>query len=155
MDVKHLAKKGHVFTSNKDTNVLSTLDVNQIIQLDYLTLNADENLERLVDLISHSNQVIFAVVDNDKKFVGIVHFNDVREIIFSNFKVKYTRIHEVMSQPKAIVSQNDSMETVMNKFEESKVAFLPVLKNGVYEGFVSKAVALEAYRSKLKSMTIE
>lgn len=155
MDVKHLAKKGHVFTGNKDTNVLSTLDVNQIIQSDYLTLNTDENLERLVDLISHSNQVIFAVVDHEKKFAGIVHFNDVREIIFSQFKVKYTKIHEVMSAPKAIVSPNDSMETVMNKFELSKAAFLPVLKNGVYEGFVSKAVALEAYRSKLKSMTIE
>jgi CIC family chloride channel protein len=47
------------------------------------------------------------------------------------------------------------METVMNKFENSKVAFLPVIKNGKYFGFISKSVALEAYRSKLKSMTIE
>jgi CIC family chloride channel protein len=47
------------------------------------------------------------------------------------------------------------METVMNKFENSKVAFLPVIKSGKYFGFISKSVALEAYRSKLKSMTIE
>jgi CIC family chloride channel protein len=47
------------------------------------------------------------------------------------------------------------MEMVMNKFEQTKMAFLPVLKNDKYYGFISKSMALEAYRTKLKSMTIE
>jgi CIC family chloride channel protein len=155
MDVKNLARKGNVFTSNKDSNILSTIETEKIIQTDYLTILPDENLEKLVDLISHSNQVVFPVVDSDKQLLGVIHFNDIREIIFSNFKVKYTSVKEVMSQPKEIIYPVDSMETVMNKFENSKVAFLPVLKNGKYYGFISKSFALEAYRSKLKSMTID
>jgi CIC family chloride channel protein len=155
MDVKNLAKKGHAFTSNKDTNILSTLETNSIIQTDYLTVSPNENLERLVDLISHSNQVIFAVVDPENKLLGIVHFNDIREIIFNNYRVKYTLVKEIMTAPIEIVSPDDNMETVMNKFEKSKVAFLPVLKNEKYYGFISKSIALEAYRTKLKSMTIE
>jgi CIC family chloride channel protein len=155
MDVKSLAAKGHAFTSNKDSNILTTLDTNSIIQTDYLTVSPDENLERLVDLISHSNQVIFAVVDNDQKMVGIVHFNTIREIIFNHYRVKYTLVKEVMIQPIEIITPNDSMETVMNKFENAKVVFLPVIKDGKYYGFISKSVALEAYRTKLKSMTIE
>ncbi|MFE3868835.1 chloride channel protein [Flavobacterium sp. LS2P90] len=155
MDVKSLAAKGHAFTSNKDSNILTTLDTNSIIQTDYLTVSPDENLERLVDLISHSNQVIFAVVDKDKKMVGIVHFNTIREIIFNHYRVKYTLIKEIMIQPIEIITPNDSMEIVMNKFENAKVVFLPVLKDGKYYGFISKSVALEAYRTKLKSMTIE
>jgi chloride channel protein, CIC family len=136
LDVKNLAKKGHAFTSN-------------------LTIAPDENLEQLVDLISHSNQVVFAVVNKDNELLGLVYFNDIREIIFSNFKVKYTQVHEIMSKPAAIVSPTDSMETVMNKFESSKKAFLPVLKNGKYFGFISKSEALEAYREKLQSLIIE
>lgn len=155
MDVKSLAKKGHAFTSNKDTNVLSTLDTNSIIQTDFLTVSPDENLEKLVDLISHSNQVIFAVVDKENKLLGIVHFNTIREIIFNPYNVKYTLIKEIMIQPTEIITPEDSMEIVMNKFEKAKVAFLPVLKNGKYYGFISKSIALEAYRTKLKSMTIE
>lgn len=155
LDVKHLAKKGHAFTSNKDANILSTLETEKIIHSDYLTLTADENLTKLVDLISHSNQVIFAVVNSEKDLLGIIYFNDVREIIFSNFKVQYTLVKEIMTQPLQIANQTDSMETVMNKFEISRTAFLPVLKNGKYYGFISKAEALEAYRNKLKSMTIE
>lgn len=155
LDVKNLARKGNAFTSNKDTNILSTIDTEKIIQTDYLTVTADENLEKLVDLISHSNQVVFAVVNSNKELLGVIHFNDIREIIFSTFKVKYTSVKEVMSAPKEIIYPSDSMETVMNKFETSKVAFLPVLKNGKYFGFISKSIALEEYRSRLKSMTID
>jgi CIC family chloride channel protein len=155
MDVKHLAKTGQVFTSNKDSNILSTIDTNSIVETDYFTISPDENLEKLVDLISHSDQVIFGVVNAERKLVGIVHFNYIREIIFSNFKVKYTTVKEVMHQPETIVNPFDSMEVVMKKFEQSKMSNLPVVKNGKYYGFISKAVALESYRTKLRSMTIE
>jgi len=90
LDVKGLARKGNAFTSNKDTNVLATLDTNAIIQTDYLTLSPNDSLEKLVDLISHSNQVIFAVVDLENELIGIVHFNNIREIIFNQYRVKYT-----------------------------------------------------------------
>ena len=155
LDRINLVKKGHAFTENKDTNILSTLETEQIIQTDYLTIHDAENLEQVVDLISHSNQVIFAVIDSDKKLLGIVHFNDIREIIFSAFKVKYTPVKEIMIPPIEIVYPTDSMEIVMEKFEITKVNFLPVIKNGKYFGFISKANALEAYREKLKAMTIE
>lgn len=155
LDVKGLAKKGHAFTSNKDSNILSTLDIDAIIQCDYLTVHPEENLSKLVDLISHSNQVVFAVVNHDKDLVGVVHFNDIREIIFNAYRVKYTLIKDVMKTPLATISSHDSMEIVMRKFETTKSAFLPVLRDGKYHGFISKSIALEAYRTKLRSMTIE
>jgi CIC family chloride channel protein len=64
-------------------------------------------------------------------------------------------VKEIMVQPNEIIFPDDSMELVMNKFEKSRKAFLPVLKNDKYYGFISKSIALEAYRTKLKSMTIE
>ena len=155
LDVKSLAKKGHAFTGNKDSNILTTIDINSIIQTDYLTVTPDENLEKLVDLISHSNQVIFGVVNKEKELLGVVHFNDIREIIFNPYRVKYTVVKEIMTTPADIISPFDSMEKVMDKFEKAKVNFLPVLRDGKYFGFISKATTLEAYRAKLKLMTIE
>nr|WP_236025374.1 chloride channel protein [Flavobacterium geliluteum] len=155
LDVKGLAKKGHAFTSNKDSNILSTLDIDTIIQTDYLTVAPEESLSKLVDLISHSNQVVFAVINNEKDLLGIVHFNDIREIIFNSYRVKYTLIKDVMKTPPATIYSYDNMEIVMSKFEKSKSAFIPVLRNDKYFGFISKSIALEAYRTKLRSMTIE
>ena len=155
LDVKNLVKKGNAFTSNKDSNILATLDIKTIIQTDYLTVKLENNLLALVEMISHSNQVVFAVVNDENELIGVIYFNEIREIIFSDFKVKYTPIKEVMHPPKEIIYPTDSMEIVMNKFENTKVVFLPVIKNGKYHGFISKSNALEAYRSMLKTMTIE
>jgi CIC family chloride channel protein len=76
---------------------------------------------KLVDLISHSNQVIFAVVDKDKRLVGVVHFNNIR--VFNTYRVKYTLVKNIMAVPTEIIYPFNTMETVMNKFERSKVAF--------------------------------
>lgn len=155
LDVKSLAKKGLAFTSNKDKNILSSLSTNAIIQTDYLTVSPDENLEKLVEMISHSNQVIFAVVNKEQDLLGLVHFNTIREIIFNPYRVKFTLVKEIMTMPIDVIYPTDSMEVVMNKFEKAMVVFLPVIKNTKYFGFISKSVALEAYRTKLKSMSIE
>lgn len=155
LDLKNLVKKGHAFTSNKDTNILSVLDTEKIIQKDYLTIAPEEKLEKLIDLISHSDQVVFAVVTKEKELVGIIYFNDIREIIFSNTSVKSILVSEIMIKPHRIIYHTDTMETVMNLFEKSKKVFLPVLKDGKYYGFISKSNALEAYRAKLKSMLFE
>ncbi|WP_366183706.1 chloride channel protein [Flavobacterium ovatum] len=155
MDVKELAKKGHAFTNNKDHNVLSTLDIESLIQTDCLTVAPEDSLVKLVDLISHSNQTVFAVINKERELEGVVHFNDIREIIFNPYRVKYTLIKDIMKQPPSIIYTIDSMEVVMNKFEKCKRTHLPVIKNGKYYGYLYKSVALEAYRSKLKSMTIE
>ena len=60
-----------------------------------------------------------------------------------------------MKIPPATISSSDSMEIVMSKFEKSKTAFLPVVRDDKYYGFISKSIALEAYRTKLRAMTIE
>ena len=155
MDLKGLAQKGHAFTGNKDSNVLSTLNTNSIIHTDYLTLKPDENLEKLVDLISHSTQVVFGVIDKEGHLLGVIHFNNIREIIFNAYRVKYTLVKDIMAKPADVIYPFNSMEVVMNKFEKTRATFLPVIKDEKYFGFISKSEALEAYRAKLKSMTIE
>ncbi|MGL5113187.1 MAG: chloride channel protein [Flavobacterium sp.] len=155
MDVKNLVKKGNAFTSNKDTNVLATLETKNIIATDYIKIFPNEKLARLVDLISNSDQVIFPVVNLENELVGIVHFNDIREIIFNPYRVKYTSVQEIMTKPIGTISPTDQMERVMNTFEQTKKTFLPVVQHGKYYGFISKSVALEAYRSKLKAITID
>lgn len=155
LDVKGLVKSGNVFTSNKDTNILWTLDIEDIIDKGYTSLLPGESSARLAQLIAHSSQVIFAVAGPEKELLGIIYFNDIREIIFSDFSLRYPTVGELMSPIAETVDESDTMETVMRKFESTGKAYLPVLKKGKYYGFISKADALEAYRNKLRAMAFE
>lgn len=155
LDVKGLIKKGNVFTSNKDTNILWTLNAEELIHKDYLTLASDDSIAKLSGLIAHSTQVVFAVVTAENKLRGLIYFNDIREIVYGEYDDKCQYVSDIMTQPVEIVLKTDNMELVMEKFEHSTKAYLPVIDNGYYYGMIEKADVLEAYRNKLRAMSFE
>ncbi|CAD0007197.1 chloride channel protein [Flavobacterium salmonis] len=84
LDVKNLARKGNVFTSNKDTNILCKLEIEDLVKKVYLIVEANQDLENVAELLAHSDQVIFGVVSDDNELEGLVYFNDIREVIFEH-----------------------------------------------------------------------
>ena len=155
MDVKNLADKGAVFTSNKYKNILQNIDFTALIKTDVKTITLQNSLENLVANIANSNQKIFPVLDEKEGLIGIVYFNDIRSTIFNPFRVKYTSINEILKQPTHTVLYDDGIEMVLDKFETTKQTTLPVIKSEKFFGFISKLSILEAYREKLKEMIIE
>ena len=154
-DIKNLADKGEVFTDNRDTNILNSIDVSKLIQTDFKAISLSNSLEELVQKIQESDEHIFPVLDEKNKLLGLIHLDEIRPIVFSQFKVKYTSVEEIMQQPKEIIFYDETLETIMDKFDASECKVLPVLKNGIFLGFMYKQLILEKYRHRLKSMIIE
>lgn len=155
MDVKHLAAKGQVFTTDKDKNILSGIDILRVIDTDVQTLTLNQKTEDLVSLMTRTQQSVFAVIDDRNRLLGIIDFDKVRNTLFNPFKVKYTALIDLMAVPQEVASMEDSIEAIMDKFELTKAEYLPLIKEGKYFGFISKAKILEAYRAKLMEMIIE
>ena len=155
MDVKALADKGEVFTSDKDKNILQSIDFLDLVQTDVKTISLEKSLENLIEYLSCSNQSIIPVLDEKNKMLGIIDFESIRPIVFNQYRVKFTMIKEIISQPKEVIHHDDGMETIMDKFENSNETILPVTKYGKFFGLISKVELLEAYREKLKEMVIE
>jgi CIC family chloride channel protein len=154
-DIKNLADKGEVFTDNRDSNILNSIDVAKLIQTDFKPIILQNNLEELVQKIQQSDEHIFPVLDYKSRLLGLIHLDEIRPIVFSQFKVKYTAVEEIMQQPKEIIIYDETLETIMDKFDTSGAKVLPVLKDGIFLGFIYKQLVLEKYRHRLKSMIIE
>lgn len=155
MDVKHLADKGQVFTTDKDRNILSGIDLLEVTDTDLKTLKSTDKPEDVVALLSSTKQSVFAVTDDRSRLIGIIDFNKSRHVVFNAFKIKYTTLDELMVAAPDFISIEDSMETVMQKFELSNTDYLPVIKDKRYYGLIFKCNVLEAYRQKLREMVIE
>jgi CIC family chloride channel protein len=155
MDVKALADKGDVFTSDKDKNILQSIDFLGLVETDVKAISLDKSLENLIEHLSNVNQQIIPVLDERNKLIGIVDFENIRSIVFNPYRIKFTEIKEILTQPKEIINHDDGMETIMEKFETSNQPILPVTKNGKFFGLISKVTILEAYREQLKEMVIE
>lgn len=155
MDVKDLANRGDVFTSDKDKNILQSIDFLKQVQTDVKTISIENSLDSIIEHLSIRHQQLIPVLDENNKLLGIVDFETLRPIAFNPFRIKFTNVREVMTQPKAVINHDDGMEMIMEKFESSNDDVLPVTKNGKFFGLLSKIELLEAYREKLKEMIIE
>ena len=154
-DIKGFADKGEVFTDNRDANILNSIDVAKLIQTDFKPISVSDDLNELVEKIQQSDADIFPVLDEKNRLLGLILLDEIRPIVFSQFKVKYTSTNEIMQPPKEIIFYDETLETIMEKFDTSGCKVLPVLKDGIFLGFIHKHLVLEKYRMRLKSMIIE
>jgi len=152
---RRLAESGDLLTHDKDKTVLTLLNVKRVIDTDLLTIDPDSTLRELTKLIAKSKRNLFPVVDEDDgTYIGLVDMDDVREDMFHP-ELWDNPISMYMMQAKEHVSISEPMELVMKKFKTTGYYNLPVINDGKYVGFVSRANIFNAYRQVLKDVSME
>jgi len=149
-----LAQRGELLTHHKDQAVLTLIDMGKVIETDFISLKPEDNLSKLAHAISRSGRNIFPVISN-KMLVGIVLLDDIRHIIFNTELYNTTYVRDLMILPPTHVSPEESMDSVMKKFEDTGSWNLPVIKNGEYVGFLSKSKLFSVYRKWLLDISSE
>nr|NQU89738.1 chloride channel protein [Bacteroidota bacterium] len=149
-----LAESGDLITHDKDKTVLTLLSVRSVIDTDLMTIPPDSTLGDLTKRIAKSKRNLFPVVDDDKTYLGLVDMDDVREDMFHP-EMYDNPISMYIMQAKEIVSTTEAMEKLMEKFRTTGYYNLPVVDDGKYVGFVSRANIFNAYRRMLKEVSME
>lgn len=146
-----LAKKGHLITHDKDSAILTMMQLDRVIETNFTTISPDMSLGELVqDVIRHSKRNMFPVIDGEKQLAGVLYIDDIRTIMFDSKLYENTFVRTYMKQPEEIIFlEDDDMTKVMRKFSESGMWNIPVVSNEKYKGFVSRSKVLTVYRRKL------
>lgn len=149
-----LAKKGELVTHDKDKNVLMFLDIDTLIEKDFIPTRPKKTLgELLKENVAKSSRNLYPVLNDKEQFIGIVLLDDVRSVMFDQTMYDKIRVSDVMTSAPEVILTADSTEKVMQKFKESGAWNLPVIREGKYIGFISKSKLLTAYRNKLIEVT--
>lgn len=149
IDSKKLAKKGELIIHDRDKKILSYITLEDILEKDFQPVYERAKLRELISIIEKSHRNIYPVITEDSKLVGIIQLDSIREIMFHQELYDKVLIKELMQKPVAVIALNESMETVMQKFDETHAWNLPVVSHGVYAGFISKSVIFNKYRNHL------
>ena len=144
-----LAKRGDLLTHNKDQVILTLLNIDQVIEDNFNTVNPEMSMRDLVKVVSESRRNIFPVVDDEHKLVGVLTLDDFRHLMFDESIYDTTYVSQLMSPPPATIERNEKMDAVMKKFQQTDAWNLPVVEGDVYKGFISKSKLFSVYRSML------
>ena len=145
-----LAKKGELLTHHKDKAVLTLLNVNSVIETDLQVVNPEMTLGDMVKMIAQSKRNVFPVIDIQGILKGVVLLDDIRNIMFRPELYDRFHVQKFMVSAPAKININQSMEKIMQIFDDTKAWNLPVVDgSGKYLGFVSKSKIFNAYRDIL------
>ncbi|WP_179351174.1 chloride channel protein [Winogradskyella vidalii] len=151
-----LARKGDLITHDKDHAILTLMDIHKVIETNFTSVTTKMTLGEIVNnAVIKSNRNIFPVLDEKNKTLkGVILLDDIRSIMFDQKLYDEVIALEVMQKPPAIINlDTDKMTVIMKKFQNSNAWNLPVIKDGVYVGFISKSKLLTAYRQELINIT--
>ena len=151
-----LGRKGELITHDKDHAVLTLMDINKVVENNFVKVTTTMTLGTIVhEAVIKSNRNIFPVVDeNNHKLKGVLLLDDIRPIMFDQSLYNEVYASDVMQSPPDIIDiENDKMIDIMKKFQDSNAWNLPVVRNEIYIGFISKSKLLTMYRRKLINIT--
>lgn len=151
-----LAKEGKLITHHTDHSVLTLMNLNSVIERDYISVSPEMPLGKLVHVISQSQNNFIPVLDEAGTLLGEIDITEIRHVIFRTELYQKFQVSQVMTQGMETLGMNDPMEEAMRKFEETNADFLPVVdvKNRLV-GYIPRTRIYSMYRNMVADMSAE
>ena len=145
-----LAQRGELLTHHTDRSILTLMSMDSVIQHYDHVLYPDMNLGDVAAQVAGSKNHVFPVVNKQMQFVGAVYLDDIRHLVFRTELYRDFAVSQLMKQPEALLSTNDSMDVVVSVFDRTRAWTLPVVDaDGIFVGFIRKSTILTVYRQVL------
>lgn len=149
-----LARQGKLITHHKDRAVLTLMSLDSVIDKSFTAVSPELNLASLVHAISKSHNNVLPVLDDAGNLLGEIDITKLRHIVFRTELYHHFKVKQLMSQPEATLSVNDTMEIVMKKFDQTDSAMLPVLDNENHLlGYISRTHMYTMYRKMVADLS--
>ncbi len=150
---RQLAARKELITHDKDKAVLSFMSPRHLIETNFAQVDPEATLGQLVKVVAKASRNIFPVVDKEGTFYGLVMLDNIRQIMFDQSIYEVTYVKDLLFMPDYSINPDDSMDTVVQLFQQSDRYNLPVLENGKYIGFISRANVFSQYRALLRKFS--
>lgn len=132
------------------------MSLDSIIDRRYTAIDKEMSLGQLVTVISMSTTDFMPVLDNAGTLLGEVNLTKIRNVMFRTELYQHFKVSQLMTPPPSTLGMNDPMEDVMQKFDETDAAVLPVTDtDGHLIGYINRTKMYAMYRKMVADMSQE
>ena len=149
-----LAKQGKLITHHTDHAVLTLMQLDSVIDKDFLSVGSETELADIVRKISRSRNSVIPVLDAAGTLLGEIDINKIRHIVFRTELYHHFKANQLMQEPAATLSDQSSMNIIMKTFDATHANWLPVLdKDNHLKGYLSRERIYTQYRKMVADMS--
>lgn len=155
MDTKRLVEEDEMYSNSKDSALLNSIEIEKLIAKDFQAVNIHMSLNELIEIIKRSDKNVFPVLDYDNNLKGIIFLDNIKEYLFKTEKYNLIKVSDLMEKIKEYAQIDESINSILAKFEKNNVWILPVVYQTKFVGFIHKSSILTEYRNTLINTIIE
>lgn len=122
-----LLRRGIDIQEGKEVNVLKSIAVGDVMNANVETIPEGLPLSQMSQRISKSKFNSFPVVNEDRKLIGILSFNDYHEAIFDENLAQLIVAKDLATANPVTVCAKDSLYAALQKISVKDFAVLPVV----------------------------
>ena len=149
-----LAKQGKLLTHHTDHAVLTLMNLDSVIERDYLSVTPEMKLGQIVHKISRSHTSVLPVLDAAGNLLGEVEIMKIRNVMFRTELYQHFMASQLMVEPKATLTESTPMAEVMRTFDQTRADWLPVLDSESHlKGYLSRQRVYTMYRKMVADMS--
>jgi CIC family chloride channel protein len=147
-----LTRRGVRVFHGRDVSVLERHPVSRIMRTEFGSVREDTTLGEIARLLQRGSLHDFPVVDANGRFVGMVWFEDVREVMLEGDVYDLLIARDVMGDPPPKMASHHSLAEALLSFSGSEADALPVfdaLEPDRIVGVVSRSDLMRFYERVL------
>lgn len=149
-----LAKEGQLITHHTDHAVLTLMQLDSVIDHDYMSVEPDTELGDIVRKIQRSRGSIIPVLDAGGALQGEIDITKIRHVVFRIELYHHFTASQLMKEPKATLSDTLQMADVVKIFEKTHADYLPVVdKDHRLKGYIYRQRMYTQYRKMVADMS--
>lgn len=149
-----LAKQGKLITHHTDHAVLTLMQLDSLIDRDFLSVGPDTKLSDIVRKISRSRTSVIPVLDAAGCLLGEIDIAKIRNVVFRTELYHHFTASQLMQKPLATLNDQSPMSQVMKTFDKTHANWLPVLdKENRLKGYISREHIYTQYRKMVADMS--
>ena len=149
-----LAKEGRLLTHHTDHAVLTLMNLESVIDRDYMPVSPDMELGQIVHQVSRSRSRVLPVTDAAGTLLGEVDITHIRKVLFRIELYHHFKASQLMEKPVATLIDTAPMTTVMKTFDNTGAEWLPVIDTTNHlKGYISRQKLYTLYRKMVHDMS--
>jgi len=149
-----LAKEGKLLTHHTDHAALTLMNLDSVIEQDYMAVAPDTELGQIVNKISRSRSTVVPVLDGAQTLLGEIDIMKIRNVLFRIELYHHFKANQLMQEPLATLQETTPMADVMRTFERTHANWLPVLDDESHlKGYISRQRLYTLYRKMVHDMS--
>ena len=149
-----LAKQGKLLTHHTDHAVLTLMNLDSVIERDFMSVTPDMELGQIVHKISRSHTSVLPVLDAGGSLMGEVEIMKIRNVMFRTELYHHFQASQLMVEPKAMLRESTPMAEVMRTFDSTRADWLPVVDEESHlQGYISRQRLYTLYRKMVHDMS--